>query len=49
MYADDSYATAPYATAAPIGEPIIEEVGVETAELVFVVEIDVVQIAGNGS
>lgn len=43
MYAGDPVATAPIAASAAVGAPIIPEVTFETTQLVYVVEITVVQ------
>ena len=41
MYGDSAYAESGYADVPDLGAPIIPEVGVETRQLVFVIEIDV--------
>ena len=46
MFADDSFATAPYGEFAFV-TLIIPEVGLETKEVVIVLEIDVVQPAAG--
>lgn len=48
MYAEDAIATGAIASFVAVGELIIEEVGVETSQLVFVLEIDLIRPADQG-
>jgi hypothetical protein len=48
MYADDTFSAGPFADFVTLGEPIIPEVTLPGKELLFVVELDVIQPAPSG-